>query len=284
MKESLKDMENIYKIKGPAIISFSGGRTSGYMLYHILDAYDGELPSDVVVAFANTGKERLETLGFVNDCSGYWGVPINWLEYKQSGNSRQYDNFVQVDYESASRHGEPFDAVIVKKNYMPQPTMRFCTVTLKIEVMRDFCKSTLGWKNWTNIVGLRADEGHRVKRMHMNAQKSPWDSVAPMFDAGVIEDDVFAFWREQPFDLQLQSHEGNCDLCFLKSSQKISRILRKNPELAQWWIEKEEQIGHPFRIDRPKYKHLLEGVLSQQEFNFGIFDDETTCDSNACTD
>ena len=65
-------MQSVYKIQGPAIISFSGGRTSGYMLYHILEAYDGKLPDDVVVAFANTGKERSETLDFVNDCSGYW--------------------------------------------------------------------------------------------------------------------------------------------------------------------------------------------------------------------
>jgi len=115
-------------------------------------------------------------------------------------------------------------------------------------------------------------------------KRDPWTAVAPLYDAKVTEEHIHEFWREQPFDLQLESHEGNCDLCFLKGANKISRILRKNPELAEWWVDKEEETHRRFRKDRPKYKHILEAVLSQQEFNFGIFDDSTTCDTNGCTD
>lgn len=53
---------NPYLIEGPALISFSGGRTSAYMLHQIIQAHGGTLPDDVVVAFANTGKEREVTL------------------------------------------------------------------------------------------------------------------------------------------------------------------------------------------------------------------------------
>jgi len=273
-----------YQIEGPAIISFSGGRTSGYMLYHILEAYNGKLPGDIVVTFANTGKEREETLDFVLDCQNHWGIPIRWLEYRPSPDIRKFDRYIEVDYESASRDGQPYDLILQNKTYVPNPTMRFCTIQLKIRPMRDFCKTTLGWKNWTNIVGLRADEAHRVVRMHKNAQSQAWNALAPMHEAGVTVDDVMRFWQEQPFDLRLEPHEGNCDLCFLKSSRSINRILRKKPELADWWIQKEKEMDQPFRLDRPKYVHLLEGVLSQQEFDFGIFDDEQTCGSNACTD
>ena len=52
---------NPYKINGPALISFSGGRTSGFMLWNILQAHNGKLPDDVYVTFANTGKEAPET-------------------------------------------------------------------------------------------------------------------------------------------------------------------------------------------------------------------------------
>jgi 3'-phosphoadenosine 5'-phosphosulfate sulfotransferase (PAPS reductase)/FAD synthetase len=65
---------NPYKIEGPAVISFSGGRTSAYMLRKVLDAHEGELPPDVFVVFADTGKERPETLDFVRECSKRWGV------------------------------------------------------------------------------------------------------------------------------------------------------------------------------------------------------------------
>ncbi len=68
------------KFDCPALISFSGGRTSGYLLYKILESYDGVLPEDVHVVFANTGKEMVQTLDFINDCSKNWDVNVRWLE------------------------------------------------------------------------------------------------------------------------------------------------------------------------------------------------------------
>lgn len=46
----------------PAVISFSGGRTSAYMLRRCLDA---GVPDDCYVIFSNTGRELPETLDFV---------------------------------------------------------------------------------------------------------------------------------------------------------------------------------------------------------------------------
>ena len=77
-------MHNPFKITEPTCISFSGGRTSAYMLYRILEAHDMQLPDEVVVCFANTGKEEEATLEFVRDCEKYWNVPIVWLEYKEA--------------------------------------------------------------------------------------------------------------------------------------------------------------------------------------------------------
>lgn len=65
-----------------SVLSVSGGRTSMYMLWRVLQANGGSLPPDVVPIFCNTGKEREETLRFVRECSERWGVPIRWLEYR----------------------------------------------------------------------------------------------------------------------------------------------------------------------------------------------------------
>jgi hypothetical protein len=47
-----------FRLDGPALVSFSGGRTSAYMLRRILDANGGRLPADVHAVFANTGPSR----------------------------------------------------------------------------------------------------------------------------------------------------------------------------------------------------------------------------------
>lgn len=51
-------MTDPFRIEGPALISFSGGRTSGLMLRRILDAHGGRLHRDVHVVYANTGRVR----------------------------------------------------------------------------------------------------------------------------------------------------------------------------------------------------------------------------------
>ncbi|GFZ63690.1 hypothetical protein PSE10B_02120 [Pseudomonas amygdali pv. eriobotryae] len=56
-----------YKISATTVVSFSGGRTSAYMLRQVLDA-DDDL-DDLIVTFANTGKEHPATLDFVNECA-----------------------------------------------------------------------------------------------------------------------------------------------------------------------------------------------------------------------
>jgi hypothetical protein len=52
-----KPGRNPFLIDEPTVISFSGGRTSAYMLWRVLEA-NGGLPEDAIVCFANTGKEE----------------------------------------------------------------------------------------------------------------------------------------------------------------------------------------------------------------------------------
>ena len=49
---------------GNVQISFSGGRTSAFMLHQILEANNG-LPDRAKVIFTNTGREMEQTLDFV---------------------------------------------------------------------------------------------------------------------------------------------------------------------------------------------------------------------------
>lgn len=49
-------MSDPFKVDGLTAISFSGGRTSAYMLWRVLQAHGGALPDGVEVCFANTNK------------------------------------------------------------------------------------------------------------------------------------------------------------------------------------------------------------------------------------
>jgi 3'-phosphoadenosine 5'-phosphosulfate sulfotransferase (PAPS reductase)/FAD synthetase len=217
-----------YAIDGPALVSFSGGLTSAYMLRQLLDV---GLRPDVHVVFADTGQERAETYAFVADCAAHWGVEIVTVH----------------------RPGY-FTQLITDKHFLPNPVARFCTQELKIKPMRDYMRAH-GYAHWTNAVGLRADEPRRVARLR-GASSDEWDIDVPLAEAGVTLADVWAFWAAQPFTLHLRPHEGNCDLCFLKGTGKRRQIIRDRPDLAGWWIEQERRIGGTFRADAPSYAAL----------------------------
>lgn len=248
-------MTDPFKLEGPAIVSFSGGRTSGYMLWHILEAHGGTLPDDVKVIFCNTGKERPETLDFVERCSQRWGVPVTWLEYRHCGGP----TFAVVDYNSASRNGEPLESAIKARagnsGYLPNPLVRYCTIECKIKTTTRYLAS-LGWEHWVNAIGFRADEPQRVAKLGGENREPREDSEVPLFRTGVIRDDVEKWWSKQPFRLNLEPHESNCDLCFLKGKGLLLRIMKDRPDLADWWV-KQEQRGGRFRNDRPSYESLL---------------------------
>lgn len=247
-----------FLIEGPALISFSGGRTSAYMLWRILEAHGGALPADVHVCFANTGKEREETLRFVHECSTRWAVKVHWLEWRDA-----VQVFEEVGYNSASRQGEPFAALIRRKSHLPNAVTRFCTQELKIRTMRDYARS-LGWERWLNIIGLRHDEGHRVlKALARNDEGKERFTVAmPLAKARLTNRDVRAFWRDQPFDLDLLPYEGNCDLCFLKGKGKLQTIMQENPGIERWWADREREVGGRF-VTEYGYDGIAQAVRDQ---------------------
>jgi 3'-phosphoadenosine 5'-phosphosulfate sulfotransferase (PAPS reductase)/FAD synthetase len=249
-------MSNPFLIEGPAVISFSGGRTSGYMLRRILDA---GLRPDVHVLFANTGKEREETLTFVHEIETRWDVLVRWLEYRRMvlANDTSAAYFEEVTYHTASRDGEPFDALLNERSSLPNPAQRWCTQELKIRLFRDFMRGQ-GHEHWDSIVGIRADEFSRVANMREADQqrKERWSIALPLADAGITKADVMAFWKIQPFDLRLRPYEGNCDICFLKHVNKRERLAKDRPDLLRWWVGHEARTGQFFRKDEPEYAIL----------------------------
>jgi 3'-phosphoadenosine 5'-phosphosulfate sulfotransferase (PAPS reductase)/FAD synthetase len=259
--------QNPYLITGPALISFSGGRTSAYMLYQIIQAHGGTLPEDVVVTFANTGKEREETLRFVHECGSRWGVHVVWLEWRDGDPC-----FAVVGYNSASREGEPFSALIAKKRALPNWQARWCTGFLKVAALHAFMRS-LGHTTFKEVIGLRADEGPRLLKMYARNDTEGRQCVAPFDKANVGVHQVMAFWNDQSFDLALRPYEGNCDNCFLKGKRTLKQLIRDRPASASWWIKEEDGRGVTFDR-RNSYRDLAEAVRLQPSIFDATLDDD----------
>jgi len=266
---------NPFKIIDQTCISFSGGRTSAYMLYKVLEAHNMSLPSEAVVCFANTGKEEEATLQFVQACSDNWNVPIIWVEYQNDA-----PNFKIVNFETASRNGEPFEDLIRNgsRRYLPNPMTRYCTVDLKIKAAQRYLFS-IGWTHWDNLVGIRADESRRVAKIRANPSNGNKGITRfmPLAEAGVTKEIVSEFWKNQSFDLELPNmngvtYHGNCDLCYLKGGSQVLSLIAEKPERAIWWAKMEALITEPtianggvFRADRPSYASMIKFASEQRD-------------------
>lgn len=280
-------MTDPFHITGPAVISFSGGRTSGYMLWRILMSHGGALPDDVVVCFANTGREMPATLDFVRDCGAYWNVNIHWLEY---GQAEGFPVVFQVSHNSASRNGEPFEAMLAVKPCLPNPVNSMCTIELKTRTQERFLRERFGWNHWASVIGMRADEKKRAERAIARGltSKDRWHNLCPLYEAGIDEGKVFAFWRAQSFDLRLKGPwEGNCDGCFKKRTAKLERMFIDHPERMAWWVAQEATDrgagnGDRFRIERMDYAAMAKLVRDQGRIPFDLNERSLACEDAGC--
>lgn len=280
-------MADPFKIDGPTCISFSGGRTSAYMLWRVLQTNAG-LPDEAKVCFANTGKEDEATLRFVDRCSKEWNVEITWVEYKDAEATK--DRFKVVTFETASRNGEPFEAIIRKRNYLPNPVSRFCTVEMKVRAIHRYLKS-IGWTEWDSMLGIRADEQRRLAKIGNQDYGKHEEKIAPLGLVGVTKEVVGQFWRNQSFDLELPNMNGvtmhgNCDLCYLKGGAQILSLIQEKPERAVWWAKMESLAlasapsGAKFRTDRPGYAEMAKFATQQRD----MFDPKEEAISCFCGD
>lgn len=214
----------------PLLISFSGGRTSALMT-KILMEHPKYKYTEKLIVFANTGKEYEETLEFVNECDKRWNLNVVWIEADVNEKHGKGTSYKIVDFETASRNGEPFEAVI-KKYGLPSKLFRHCTRELKQIPIHKLAKSILG-ENYLTAIGIRADEKHRVGNNDTY--------IYPMNEWGITSEVVRAWWAKQDFDLNLKDYQGNCDLCFLKSKRKKLTILSENENIGEWWLQMEKK-------------------------------------------
>jgi hypothetical protein len=218
-------MENLY------VILFSGGRTSAFLSKYIKE---NTKYKNTIFVFMNTGKEREETLRFTNQCDKDFNLNLVWLEALVDKEKGKGTTYKIVNFETASRNGEPFEAML-KKYPLPNNMASNCTRELKQRPIDAYLKTNYKDFEIIKVIGIRADESHR-KSVNAEIEKM----IYPLCDEIKVDSSfIRKWWERQTFDLKLKDYEGNCDLCFKKSLKKRLTIIKENPLVANWWLEME---------------------------------------------
>ena len=243
-------MKNIF-------ISFSGGLTSAFMCQYLVKKYTD---CNILIAFANTGKERSETLDFVRDCSKNWNIKIHWIEYNPQKKHGFKNWFKVVDYKTASRNGEPFEKLI-KKEALTNSKYPACSSRLKEIPLHNYAKTYFKGETYHTAIGIRWDEKHRIKWSKANENKFFYPLVT---EFAATKQTVHDFWKAQDFTLNLKSYEGNCDCCWKKSNRKLYTIAKENPQLFEWWEEMEEKHGKGYSFFRQN--KTAKDIIKESEY------------------
>lgn len=224
------------------VISFSGGRSSAVMLDQILHRWRDD--RDIVIAFANTGKEEEETLRFVDAVDHHFCKPrghkVNWIEAIIHHGERKAPTARPVTYKTVSRNGEPFEEAI-KKHGIFNKSYPNCTGRLKDEPLNWWVRNVIGWErgSYDTAIGIRADE---VDRVSARREKMRW--IYPLADWGYKKRDVSQYMQQFDWDLKLAGdHWGNCDACWKKSLRKLMTRAKEDPAVFEWWGHMERKYG-----------------------------------------
>lgn len=201
---------------------------------------------EMIVVFANTGKEVEGTLFFVDECSQEWNIPIVWVEAKCkdengvpfSEKGWQVKHKV-VTYETASRKGEPFEEMLSVLG-IPSTEAPFCSPQLKRKAIESYARS-IGWEDYYVAIGLRYDEAE----LRMNDNWLVNQLFYPfIFEKQVIKRDVMVWWSKQDFDLDIHPDDGNCDDCWKKDEARLVRNFIRKPKSFDWWDDMTVKYGY----------------------------------------
>lgn len=147
----------------PHVMKFSGGRSSGMLLFTLLE--NGLLSAERgdVVVFNNTSCEHPETYRFAATCKEIveqrYGIPFFWVEFQTYEDARRGEwarirSYRLVNGRPLSEHnprgfrwrGEVFEELLSHAAYVPNQFRRVCTSTLKLEATRLFLKDWFAGK------------------------------------------------------------------------------------------------------------------------------------------
>jgi 3'-phosphoadenosine 5'-phosphosulfate sulfotransferase (PAPS reductase)/FAD synthetase len=153
----------------PHVVKFSGGRSSGLLLFTLLENGILNQERGDVVVFNNTSCEHPETYRFVAECKARVeaaGAPFFLVQYQTYEDARQGEwrrlpsyrlvndrPFSEENPDGFQWRGEVFEEMISSKAYLPNQFSRVCTHSLKLETTRQFLRDWFASKKGIPLQG-----------------------------------------------------------------------------------------------------------------------------------
>lgn len=209
------------------VVSFSGGRTSAYLV-HLMEQKRVVEGWDVDYVFIDTGAEHPETYEFITNLVFHWNIDLKVIKSTtpiEEGKGSTYKKSTVRDIgwdltswkEMVEKYGVPYN-----------PGGAFCTDRLKTVPYKKYIKDAYpgGCITW---LGIRIDEKSRLR------QKDNYKYLAEI--SLMKKHDIIKWWDNQPFDLEIDEWLGNCVYCIKKSINKVGLAALDEPELAKEFDE-----------------------------------------------
>ena len=191
-----------------------------------------------------------------------------------------------TDFATACRDGSLFENVVAKYG-ITNKNFPHCNRELKLRPMTSYLRS-IGWEagSYDTAIGIRADELDRVNPRFRELRLS-----YPLVIWGVRRPEIISWWKQQPFDLEVPEHFGNCKWCWKKSLRKLLTIAKEAPEVfaVPAYLERTYPDAGPGTQDRPRRffreDRSAEEILTLSKIPFEAFVDKNSLDiSGSCSE
>lgn len=227
--EEIEDAEGVTHV-----VSFSGGRTSAFLVY-LLERRREKEGIKTAYVFSDTGGEHPKTYEFIRNVVKHFGIKLTVLRARVS---QEMD--VGVTYEEISLDEMGWDLKTIRELCQKYGNFTIgrpgCTNRLKTVIANKYIDDNYGKKS-VRWLGMRVDEKKRVKFEKDEFENNPHRLQYLANVSDYTKEDVLRFWRAMPFDLELPEHLGNCVFCIKKSDVKLALAARDEPEKMVEWRE-----------------------------------------------
>lgn len=197
----------------PQVVSFSGGRTSAYLVY--LMEQERLIGANVHYVFMDTGAEHPKTYDFIRNIVHRWGIPLVCIRMVALPMNKGV-GYKAVSVDDLEPDLTPFRDML-RKYGAPDSARPHCSNKMKERPFQRYCKDRFG-KEYVTWLGIRADEPNRL------GERKGVRFLAEITSA--TKQDILNWWGAQPFDLGISEHLGNCVFCVKKADGKLNLAIR----------------------------------------------------------